>query len=203
VRQQVFGRRTTRKSDEAVVAEQTSPTTAGKGRPTPKRSEAERQRKKRMTPPRNRKEANAIQRERMRGEREKRMKAMQSGDERYLPARDKGPVRHFVRDFVDARFNVGELLLPLLVLILALSFLGENFVWARSATATIWTLTIVLTALDTVMLSWRLGRQLKVRFPDTSTRGARFYGVLRSSQLRFLRMPKPQVRRGQQLPDRY
>jgi Protein of unknown function (DUF3043) len=203
VRQRVFGRRTTKKSDEAVVAEQTSSTTGGKGRPTPKRSEAERQRKKRMTPPRNRKEANAIQRERMRGEREKRMKAMQSGDERYLPARDRGPVRRFTRDFVDARFNVGEMLLPLLVLILALSFLGENFVWARSATATIWTLTIVLTALDTVMLSWRLGRQLKVRFPDTSTRGAKFYGVLRSSQLRFLRMPKPQVKRGQQLPDHY
>jgi len=198
----VFGRRTTKKSDEEVV-EETSATTAGKGRPTPKRSEAERQRKKRMTPPRNRKEASAIQRERMRSEREKRMKAMQSGDERYMPARDKGPVRHFARDFVDSRRNFGELLLPLLVLILVLSFLGSRQLWAQQATATIWTLTIVLTALDTVFLTFRLGRQLKVRFPDTSTKGAKFYAALRSSQLRPLRMPKPQVKPGQQLPDRY
>jgi hypothetical protein len=198
----VFGRRTTKKSDEEV-AEQMSETTAGKGRPTPKRSEAEQQRKKRMAPPRNRKEAAAIQRERTRGEREKRMKAMQSGDERYLPTRDRGPVRRFTRDFIDSRRNVGELLLPLLVLILVLSFVGQSQLWARNATATIWTLTIVLTALDTVFLTFRLGRQLKVRFPDTSTRGAKFYGVLRSSQLRPLRMPKVQVKPGQALPDRY
>ena len=196
----MFGRRTAKNSDEEV-AEQTSATTSGKGRPTPKRSEAERQRKKRMTPPRNRKEANAIQRERMRGEREKRMKAMQSGDERYLPARDQGPVRRFTRDFVDSRRNVGELLLPLLVLILVLSFIHQP--WAISAVSTIWTLTIVLTALDTVFLTFRLGRELKVRVPDTSTRGAKFYGVLRSSQLRPLRMPKTQVKPGQKLSAHY
>ena len=198
----MFGRRTTKKSDEEV-ATQTSAEPSGKGRPTPKRSDAERQRKKRMSPPRNRKEANAIQRERMRSEREKRAKAMQSGDERYLPARDQGPVRHFTRDFVDSRRNFGELLLPLLVLILVLSFLGNSQLWAQQATATIWTLTIVLTALDTVLLTWRLGRELKVRFPDTSTRGAKLYGMMRSSQLRPLRMPKPQVKPGQSLPDRY
>jgi hypothetical protein len=198
----VFGRRTTKKSDEEAVA-QTSAPTDGKGRPTPKRSEAERRRKKRMSPPRNRKEANAIQRERMRADREKRLKAMQSGDDRYLPARDQGPVRRFSRDFVDSRRNVGELLLPLLVVILVLSFLGNTQAWAQQATATIWTLTIVLTLLDTVLLTWRLGRQLKVRFPETSTRGAKFYAMLRSSQLRPLRMPKPQVKPGQTLPDRY
>jgi hypothetical protein len=203
VRQHVFGRRTTKKSDEAVVAEQTSPTTSGKGRPTPKRSEAERQRKKRMTPPRNRKEANAIQRERMRGEREKRMDAMKSGDERYLPARDRGPVRHFVRDFVDARRSAAEFLLPLLVVILALSFVPRSVTWAVNATVTLWMLTIVLTALDSVFLVSRLSRALKARFPDTSTRGAKFYGLLRSSQMRFLRMPKPQVKVGQPLQDRY
>jgi hypothetical protein len=196
----VFGRRTTKKSDEEV-AEQMSDTTAGKGRPTPKRSEAEQQRKKRMSPPRNRKEAAAIQRERARGDREKRMKAMQSGDERYLPARDQGPVRRFTRDFVDSRRNVGEFLLPLLVVILVLSFIRQP--WAVSAVSTIWTLTIVLTALDTVFLTFRLGRELKVRFPDTSTKGAKFYGVLRSSQLRPLRMPKAQVKPGQKLSARY
>jgi hypothetical protein len=198
----VFGRRTAKKNEPEVV-EETGAQPGGKGRPTPKRSEAEQARKKRMAPPRNRKEAAALQRERSRSERQQRMRAMQGGDERYLPARDRGPVRRFVRDFVDSRRGAGEFLLPALVVILVLSFLGETMVWARSATATIWTLTIVLTAMDTVFLTWRLGRELKVRFPDTSTRGAKFYAMLRSSQMRFLRMPKTQVKPGAKLPDRY
>ena len=198
----MFGRRTAKKSEPPVVEEQAA-RVDGKGRPTPKRSEAEKLRKKRMTPPRDRKQAAALQRERMRSEREKRMQAMKTGDERYLPARDRGPVRHFVRDFVDARRSAAEFLLPLLVVILALSFVPRSVTWAVNATVTLWMLTIVLTALDSVFLVWRLGRALKTRFPDTSTRGAKFYGLLRSSQMRFLRMPKPQVKVGQQLQNRY
>jgi hypothetical protein len=198
----VFGRRTAKKSESPVV-EEPAARVDGKGRPTPKRSEAEKMRKKRMTPPRDRKQAAALQRERMRAEREKRMQAMKTGDERYLPARDRGPVRHFVRDFVDARRSAAEFLLPLLVVILALSFVPRSVTWAVNATVTLWMLTIVLTALDSVFLVWRLSRALKARFPDTSTRGAKFYGLLRSSQMRFLRMPKPQVKVGQPLQDRY
>ena len=33
------------------------------------------------------------------------------------PARDAGPERRYVRDYIDARFNVGELMLPVSVLI--------------------------------------------------------------------------------------
>jgi hypothetical protein len=198
----VFGRRTAKKSETPVVEE--SPERAGgKGRPTPKRSEAEKARKKRMTPPRDRKEAAALQRERMRAEREKRMKGMQTGDERYLPTRDRGPVRRFVRDFIDSRRGVAEFLLPLLVVVLMLSFVPPEVTWAPRATATLWTLTIVLTALDTVFLLWRLSRGLKARFPDTSTKGAKLYALMRSSQMRFLRMPKAQVKVGARLPDRY
>lgn len=197
----MFGRRTAKKSEPEVGEE--TPRPGGKGRPTPKRSEAERARKKRMTTPRSRRQAAALQRERMRAEREKRAKAMKSGDERYLPNRDRGPVRRFVRDYVDSRRSVAEFILPLLVLILALSFLAETMVWARSATATLWMLTIVLTTVDTMLMLWRLGRELKVRFPDTSTKGAKLYAALRSSQMRFLRMPKAQVKPGAKLPDRY
>ena len=41
---------------------------------------------------------------------------MKNGEERYLMARDKGPVRRFVRDFIDARVSIAEFLLPLLLL---------------------------------------------------------------------------------------
>ncbi|HWL99234.1 MAG TPA: DUF3043 domain-containing protein [Nocardioidaceae bacterium] len=199
----MFGRRTAKNSSEAETVDESLDRLGGKGRPTPKRSEAEKARKKRMTPPRDRKQASAMQRERMRAEREKRMQAMKTGDERYLPARDRGPVRHFVRDFVDSRRSAAEFLLPLLVVILALSFVPRDATWAVNATVTLWMLTIVLTALDSVFLTWRLGRALRARFPDTSTRGAKFYGLLRSSQMRFLRMPKSQVKVGTKLPERY
>jgi hypothetical protein len=196
----VFGRRTAKKSEPETVEGSAEPG-QGKGRPTPKRSEAEKARKKRMTPPRDRKQAAALQRERSRAERTKRMQGMQTGDERYLPNRDRGPVRRFVRDFVDARRNVGEFMLPGLLVILALSFVQQQ--WAASATFLLFTLILVLTTLDSVLLTVRLGRELRVRFPDTSTRGAKFYAFLRSSQMRRLRMPKPQIKPGAALPDRY
>ena len=42
---------------------------------------------------------------------------MRTGDERYLPPRDKGPVKRFIRDFVDSRFSFIELMIPLLLVI--------------------------------------------------------------------------------------
>ncbi|MGH3366819.1 MAG: DUF3043 domain-containing protein [Nocardioidaceae bacterium] len=195
----MFGRRTAKKS--APETTPPSPDPSGKGRPTPKRSDALAARKKRMSPPRDRREAARIQRERGRAERERRMRAMQSGDERYLPARDQGPVRRFVRDYVDSRRSAAEFLLPALVVILVLSFLRAT--WAVNATVLLWTLSIVLTLLDSILLVWRISREVTVRFPDTSTKGAKLYALLRSSQMRFMRMPKPQVKAGTALPDRY
>ena len=174
----------------------------GKGRPTPRRSAAEAARKKRMTPPRDRREAAARQRQQARSERGKTRSAMQGGgDDRYLPRRDRGPVRRFCRDFVDSRRNAAEFLLPALVVILMLGFIPT--LWARSVTVVLWMTTILLTVADTVFLLWRLGKQLGVRFPDQSTKGARLYSLLRSSQMRFLRMPKTQVKPGANLPGQY
>ncbi|MPZ62548.1 MAG: DUF3043 domain-containing protein [Propionibacteriales bacterium] len=173
----------------------------GKGRPTPKRKEAEAERKKRMTPPRNRKEAAALQKERTRSRRQMARQAMASGDERYLPNRDKGPVRRYVRDFIDVRRSAAEFLLPVLLMILMLSFLGTA--WAANMVVTMWMLMIVVTTIDSVLVMWRLGRELNRRFPEGGTRGAKLYGLLRSTQLRRLRMPKPQVKVGQPLPDVY
>ncbi|MDN5851932.1 MAG: DUF3043 domain-containing protein [Actinomycetia bacterium] len=167
----------------------------GKGRSTPKRRDAEAARKARAKPPRTRKEASKVMRQKRYEERTKMREAMETGDERHLPARDRGKVRRFVRDFIDSRYNVAEFLLPLLVVILLLSFLQTE--WAVLALFGLWVVTIVGTLLDTIYLIFRLRRELKHRFPDESTRGCLPYGVLRSSQLRRFRMPKPQVKRGQ------
>ena len=51
---------------------------------------------------------------------------MKSGDERYLPERDQGPVKRFVRDYVDARLSIAEFLLPLLVVIMVMQYSRER-----------------------------------------------------------------------------
>ena len=46
--------------------------------------------------------------------------AMVTGDDAHLPARDKGPERRFIRDHIDARWNIGEFMLPVMLIVLAL-----------------------------------------------------------------------------------
>lgn len=192
----MFGRRRT--SDENASGSTTTPPLSGKGRATPKRREAEAARKQRFTAPKTRREANRRLRQRRFEERTKLQEGLRTGDERYLPTRDRGPVRRFVRDFVDARFNAAEFLLPMLLGILVVSFAGQVVLQGY-----LWTVTILGTTVDTLYLWWRLKRELKRRFPDESLRGSVLYGVLRSSQLRRLRLPKPQLKRGATLPERY
>jgi hypothetical protein len=169
----------------------------GKGRPTPTRAEARAAARARAKGPTDRKEAARLQRQR-RGESSARAReGLKSGDERFLPARDKGPVRRFVRDYVDARLCMAELLLPLLVVIM----ISQAF--APRVSSGLWEATILLVALDTMLLVFRLRGQLRRRFPTQSTRGAVGYGLLRSMQLRFIRVPKTKVKLGAKLPDRY
>jgi Protein of unknown function (DUF3043) len=123
---------------------------------------------------------------------------MKTGDDRFLPARDKGPVRRFLRDLVDSRMNMAEFLLPLLVVIMITNALGY-----RSLSDGLWAGTILLVVFDTMVLLIKVRRDLRRRFPDQETKGALFYTVVRSLQMRFLRMPKPQVKLGQKLPTRY
>ncbi|MPZ94976.1 MAG: DUF3043 domain-containing protein [Propionibacteriales bacterium] len=199
----MFGRRTAKKSPES--SDETVVKPDGKGRPTPSRKEAEAARKKRVTPPRDRREAARLQRARAKADRVKMKAALDGkGDDRNLPARDRGPVRRFCRDFVDSRRNVAEFLLPALVVILvlpALSFIPTAL--NASVTLTLWILVIVLTVMDTFFVSWRVRKELAIRFPDTNTKGARLYSVMRSSQMRWLRLPKPRLKPGSALPSDY
>lgn len=168
---------------------------APKGRPTPKRSEAQTQRRRAQTVPTDRKEAMRRQREARRADLAKQREALASGDERYLPARDKGPVRRFVRDFVDSRFCVAEFFLPLAVVILVLSMV--RVAQLQNIALLLWLGVIAMIVIDSVGLSIRLKKQLKERFPNEPKRGAVAYGLMRTLQMRRLRLPKPQVKRGE------
>jgi len=198
----VFRSRATKEEKAAVAdkgqltdSKQIRDPQAPKGRPTPKRSEAQSQRRSVANTSLTRKDAAKRQREERRSALERQRQALAGGDERYLPARDKGPVRKFARDFIDSRFNVAEFFLPMAVIILVLSMVRVGAL--QNIALLLWLVVIVLIVLDAAVSGFRLRKRLKERFPDQSTRGAVAYALMRSLQMRRLRLPKPQVKRGE------
>ena len=190
-----------RRSKTESPTETTPTKVGGKGRPTPTRKEAEAAAKARAKVPRTRKEMSAAQRT-SRSESSQRMRqAMKSGDERYYPARDRGPVRRFVRDFVDSRFSLIELVIPLLLVTLLLG-LSHNTKLAQLGN-TLLMVMVLFIVLDMLVLRFRLRRELTRRFPDESYKGLTYYAITRALQMKFMRLPKPQVKIGQQLPEHY
>jgi len=170
----------------------------GKGRPTPTRKEAEAARKQALKKPRNRKEASAYRREKVRIERGKMQEAMKTGDDRYLPAADKGPVRRFARDYVDARWSVMEFALPVLLVISLLGVVfAQAFSWLAGLVNLLFLVMIVGIAADWFLLSGGLKRAIRKKFPDESAKGVSFYAVRRTMSMRRWRLPKPLVARGQ------
>ncbi|MDT0322843.1 MULTISPECIES: DUF3043 domain-containing protein [unclassified Streptomyces] len=169
---------------------------APKGRPTPKRSEAEALRRAVVKPPTNRRDAARRAREQRRTAMNKQREALLSGDERHLPARDRGPVRRFVRDFVDTKWHVAEFFLPIAVLILVLSMLPS--LTARNIALLMWLAVIVMIVFDSVLMSRRLKKQLRARFPGENLRGTTAYALMRTMQMRRMRLPRPQIKRGEE-----
>ncbi|MEU3341030.1 DUF3043 domain-containing protein [Streptomyces sp. NPDC002144] len=168
---------------------------APKGRPTPKRNEAQSQRRSVANTTLSRKDAAKRQREERRSALERQRQALAGGDERYLPARDKGPVRKFARDWIDSRFNVAEFFLPMAVVILVLSVVRVPAL--QNIALLLWLIVIVLIVLDAAVSAFRLRKALAERFPDHNRKGATRYALMRSLQMRRLRLPKPQVKRGE------
>ena len=175
--------------------------TPGKGRPTPSRKEAEAAAKARAKVPRTRKEQMAQQRL-ARAESSKTVRqAMRSGDERYFLPRDKGPVRRFVRDYVDSRFSFIELMIPLLLISMVLGYSGQERLQGISSLLTLGTILFIV--VDMIVLRFRLRRELTRRFPEDELRGTTYYALTRGMQMKFMRMPKPRVKIGEKLPETY
>jgi len=165
-----------------------------KGRPTPTRKQAEAAARERAKAGMDKKAAAKQLRERRADSNSKMREGMRSGEERYLPKRDQGPVKRFVRNYVDARLSIAEFLLPLLVVIMVLQYSGNESLLLVSGR--LWAVTIIMVSLDTLWMLFRLKRALRAKFPDESLKGTTFYTILRVMQVRFLRMPKPQVKIG-------
>jgi hypothetical protein len=191
--------RRTREEVATPPVEESRP--SGKGRPTPSRKEAEAAAKARAKPPRTRRGQAASQRATSGDSSQRVRQGMRNGEEKYLLARDKGPVRRFIRDFVDSRFSFIELIIPLLVVTMVFGYSGNATL--RSLGNAVLFGSILLVIVDMGMMRFRLRRQLARRFPDESVKGTTYYAFTRAMQMKFMRLPKPKVKIGQELPEHY
>lgn len=177
-----------------VSPDEPGKSTTGKGVPTPSRREQEAARKRPLVPS-DRKEAKRLSRQSQAEAREKARVGMAAGDDRYLTARDRGPQRRFARDYVDARFSIGELIIPALLLFIISSALPRSV--QSVAVLLIWVYVLIV-VLDGFLLGARVRRLVAQKFgADNVERGLRWYAAWRSAQFRMMRLPKPQVKRGQ------
>jgi len=166
---------------------------AGKNRPTPTRAEQEAARKRPLVP--DTKEARASAKADLAAQREKARVGMANGEEKYLPVRDRGPQRKFVRDFVDAGWHAGELLMPLMLVVILVSLVQNTAIVYYSFVA-LWVFILFVVG-DMIITGARVKRLARAKFGDRTEKGLRWYAAMRTVQMRFMRLPKPQVKRGQ------
>lgn len=162
-------------------------TPAPKGVPTPSRAEREAANKRPIVIG-DKKEAKRQARQKLQAERLKAREGLARGDERYLTARDKGPQRKYARSYVDARPGIGQYMLPLMIIVLFSSFIGD-FQLQLTLAYVLYAI-VALVVLDSFVLSAQLNRRLRGKFGSTE-RGVRWYAVMRSTQMRMMRLPKP------------
>ncbi|MGL4743636.1 MAG: DUF3043 domain-containing protein [Dermatophilaceae bacterium] len=188
----VFGRSRT---SEQPAEEVTPPRAGAKNRPTPRRRDQEAARKRPLVVT-DRKQARATTRQQRREQMARTRTAMLTGDEAGMPARDRGPARRFIRDYVDSRWNLAEFMLPVMIVVLALSFYRNS---AILLIVTLLTYTVLLLAATDTFLMWRRCRKrLTAKFgvEAATTRGNGMYAAMRAFQFRRSRMPRALVERG-------
>lgn len=171
-----------------------STSTVGKGKATPSRAQQEAARKRPLVS--DTKEAKAQRKAELASARERARIGMANGEQKYLPARDQGPQRKFARDFVDAGWHLGEAVMPAMVVVIVATFIPLNFIqyWAFVA---LWVFIFFVIG-DMIITSIRVKRAARDKFGESKLeKGLGWYAAMRSVQMRFMRLPKAQVRRGQ------
>lgn len=170
---------------------------SSKGRPTPKRKVSEAANKRPLVPDDRRAAAKAA-RAKQKESRDLEYQAMKSGDEKNLPPRDRGALRRYVRDYVDARRNVAEYFLFVAAFFLMMTFVA-NQAPGLALVAILAVYIVVLIAIIDSAIMWRmLKKRLVAKFGAAAViRGTLMYAVMRAFQIRRARLPKPMVKHGQ------
>ena len=194
--------------------------TPKKGRPTPKRNEVEREhgvrreayeapttpaearkRRKELKASMSKEEYKAMkQRERDQAARERRRvnERMMAGDEKYLMARDKGPERRFVRDWVDSHRYLMNLFLPMTLIVIILMVIGVKNPQVANLASIVMMVIFLIMIGEGIWLARKLNRQVRERFPETTQGkfGIGIYAFTRATMIRRLRTPAPQKQPG-------
>jgi hypothetical protein len=166
----------------------------GKGHATPTRKEREAANLRPLVSS-DRKAGNKASRAKTNEAREKARLGMANGEEKYLPIKDKGVQRRYIRDYVDARWSVGELILPAMFLVIILTFI-KNDVIASISIFALWGF-FLIAVIDCIVAGVLIQRKLTAKFgAEKVQKGNRWYTAMRALQLRPMRLPKPQVKRG-------
>nr|WP_221376207.1 DUF3043 domain-containing protein [Actinoplanes polyasparticus] len=199
-----------RKQSDVAAPEEAEEVTSAESRPksyTPSKKELGQVTPKRVTTgrrfgaetaaPANRREQVKQMRERQRQERAEATAGMKAGDERYLLARDRGPERALVRDIIDSRRTVGTYFFGGALIVLIGSTVQISAV--QLASNLLWLLLAIGVVIDSVLISRKVKRLVKERFPKTTQRvgSLQIYGVMRGLTFRRMRVPKPRVELGQ------
>ena len=166
-------------------------TQESKGRPTPKRKEAESKRKVSSLAPIVTKDQKRASKALAREDRVAQRAAYMRGDESALPARDRGPARRFVRNYVDSRRSTGEYFLPTIFVVLVFTLI-QNPIIQIGAIVLMYSM-LLFAVIDGIFLSRKIRKAVQEQFPGTETKGLGMYAWLRSTQMRRLRAPHPQV----------
>ena len=201
--------------DQGTAARQGT-ATAPKGRPTPKRNEGARKRgpvapapltmaearkrRKELGGPKLSREEKRADKVTRRADMSERREKMMSGDDAYLLPRDKGPVRRFVRDVVDARRNLLGLFMPAALGLVFVMVSVPSPQFQRLLSPAMLVLVLVM-LIDAVFIGRRVNKLVDEKFPTNTESGWKLglYAASRASQLRRMRAPRPQVNRGAEI----
>ena len=178
-------------TDAASRPKSYTPSKRELGQTTPKRQTTGR--RVNAEAPANRREAAKQMRDRQRVERAEAAEGMRAGDEKFLLARDRGPERKLVRDIIDSRRTVGTWFFGGALIVLVGSTVRLPAI--QLASNVLWALLAVAVVVDSILISRRVKKMVKERFPKTGQRlgSLQLYGVMRGLTFRRMRVPKPQA----------
>ena len=194
------------------VDDDSSKVSLGKGRPTPKRRDAEarkrgpvapapltskeaRARRKTVKGPKGTKEERKLAAAARREAAATRRERMAAGDDKYLLPRDKGPVRAFVRDIIDSRRNLVGMFMPLALVLIVTMFISPVLQFIVTFAMLVMMLFMIG---EGVYLGKMVNKRVAERFPDSPDGGFKlgWYAFTRASQIKKMRLPKPRVKPG-------
>lgn len=184
--------------------EQPEKPVVGKGRPTPKRKEREKERLQPLVPD-DRKAAKAKAKEQRAKAMSKQRAGMLAGEERFLPAKDRGKPRRWLRDYIDARNNFGDFVIPvtftLMVISIIFSIPMQNIPFSADIQMAMLLgiyVCLIVSIAEAFYLNVKLRKELAKRFEETEIPARTgFYIFSRLVLLRKWRTPQPQVGRGE------